>query len=131
MAHRTLDRRQARDQEHDHQHEVGAGQSGEAAAEGGDAAGFGQVTPRLGANAQRERHAHADPDQPGEDIGVPRIRRMPGAMVQRWHPAVAAAVAGGIVTPVGVRAGAAVVGRTRGHARSVGEQPWRTLGAVL
>jgi len=59
------------------------------------------------------------------------VGRMPGAVVQRRHPAIAAPhrrIAG--VMAVGPRPQATLVGGGS-HARSVGEQPERRLGMAL
>ena len=131
VAERALDRRQARDQQHDDQHQVRAGQGREAAAERGEAAGLRQIAERLRPHAERERHPETDADQPGDDVGMAPVGRMPGAVVQRRHPAVAAPqrrIAG--LVAVRLSPGGTLVGGDS-HALSVGEQPERWLGMAL
>jgi len=101
---RALERRHARDQEHDDHHRVSGKQAGQAPERDRDAAGGAQRAGALGGHLEPDRHAEPDSGRGGQDVDDH------GALPRRAEPR------GG--RPVGPERGPSGLERL-GHARQL------------
>jgi hypothetical protein len=80
LTDRALERRHARDQQHDDHHRVRGEETGQAAERDRDAAGRAQRAGALGGHLEPDRHAEPDPGRGGQEVDDH------GALARRSQP---------------------------------------------